>query len=79
MLNWLKAQELISSNLRRKEPRLQDQMENTNNIKMRKNFFLMKSRNKKHLHNCKHCLRHAKLLNLVEKKRKKKKLEYLYS
>lgn len=37
MLNWLKAQKLISSNRRRKELRLQDQMDNTNNIKMRKN------------------------------------------
>lgn len=37
LCNWLKSQKLISSNIRRKELRLQDQMDNTSNIKMRKN------------------------------------------
>jgi len=37
MLNQLKTQKLISSNVRRKELKLQDQMDNINNIKMRKN------------------------------------------
>ncbi len=36
MLNWLKTQKLISSNVRRKELKRQDQMDNIKNIKMRK-------------------------------------------